>query len=113
MTPSGASSPDDRLIETPQATSLESPLLRIAGVEPHGWSTILLEDDSGRFYVAVTASGRLSEVSRAEADDLLRIRTYREWHGDRSWSPFERLPLIGGDFAEPLPTASDPIDSTP
>jgi len=107
----GAPSPDDQLIETTPTTP-EHPLFRIAGVEPYGWSTVLLEDDSGRWYVAVSASGRWSEISSDEADDLFRTRTYREWHGDRSWSPFERLPLLGGGLPQSPPTASDSVDST-
>jgi hypothetical protein len=62
--------PDDQLIES-TVTTPEWPLFRIAGVEPHSWSTLSPEDDHERWYVAVTASSRLSEVSSDEADELI------------------------------------------
>lgn len=97
MTRTGDESQQDRVLEP----ALEPVLFRVVGVEPHGWSTVLVEDDAGRCYIAVTSSGRLSELPRAEANELVRTRTYRRWHGDQSWSEFERLPLISSAFSQP------------
>ena len=107
MDPASAPFSEDRVVEPAAATSPETRLFRIGAVEPHGWSTVLLEDERGRWFEAVTASGRLSELSREEVDDLIRNRTYRKWHGDRAWSPLERLPLFGAEV--PQPPQTDPM----
>ena len=88
-----AESPRDRIVETPTDRA-EQTLFRVAGVEPHGWSTVLIEDSSGRFYFASTATGHLTEIEAGEANRLIQNRTYRRWHGDRSWTAYERLPLV-------------------
>ena len=90
MTRASDPSHDDQLIRA----AIVAPKYRIVGVEPHGWSTVVIEDDSGRFFVAVTASGLLTEIQAHEAEKLVQDRTCRRWNGDRSWTEFERLPLL-------------------
>lgn len=105
-----AESPRDCIVELPAGDS-EPALFRVTGVEPHGWSTILIEDREGRFYVASTATGHLTEIDGSEALRLIENRTYRRWHGDRSWSAYDRLPLVaqsvGRQFAPPESSQSD------
>jgi hypothetical protein len=105
-----AQSSPDQLIESVPAGE---PLFRVVGVEPHGWSTVLIEDQLGRCFIAATASGRLSEIEAAEARRLIQGRTYRRWHGDRSWTTLERMPLLSSAFTRevppPEPTGDSPI----
>ena len=89
--------PHDRIVES-RTDRAELTLFRVTGVEPHGWSTVLIEARGGRFYIASTATGHLTEVDADEANRLIQDRTYRRWHGDRSWSVYERLPLIAQSF---------------
>jgi hypothetical protein len=103
-----AESPRDRIVET-QTDRAEQTLFRVAGVEPHGWSTVLIEDGGGRFYIASTTTGHLTEVGADEANRLIQNRTYRRWHGDRSWTVYERLPLVAQSHARQY-TAQDPSD---
>jgi hypothetical protein len=86
------------------------PLFRIAGVEPHGWSTVLVEEQSGRAFLLATATGRLTEIAPAQARALLADRSYRAWQGDRDWAPLDSLPLIDPGV---LPTGSPATDHAP
>ena len=74
-------------------------LYRIHAVEAHSWSTVLIEDKFGRLFLAVSRTGKLSELDRATVDALLRARQYRVWNGDRAWAPLDRLPLLSGHHA--------------
>jgi hypothetical protein len=96
-----AESSDDRVVES----EAKSPaLFRVVGVEPHGWSTILIEDQTGRMFIAATATGRLSQIDAEEAATLIQGRTYRKWHGDRAWTPLDHLPLLAPVFSRPVPS---------
>lgn len=98
-----AVSPHDRLV----TADPDGARFRIAGVEPHGWSTVLIEDTAGRHYVLSAATGRLSEVHGAEAQRLFNDRIYRRWNGNRQWSALDRLPLV----AQVASRAFDPLDT--
>jgi hypothetical protein len=60
----------------------------------------LIADDTGRFYVAVSASGLLTAIQPNEAEDLIQDRTYRRWNGEQAWTELERLPLLDSTFAQ-------------
>lgn len=92
--------PHDRVVEP----APDEPLYRVAGVEPHGWSTVLIEDRSGRFFISSAATGRLLEVRASEAHRMIQDRTYRRWHGDRRWSTLDRLPLVAQVAVRPMTT---------
>lgn len=96
MTRSRMSHPEDRVIADP---STPEGLYRLFAVEPHGWSTVLLEDQLRSIFLASSATGNLIQVSREEAERMLAERIYRLWQGDRRWAPLESLPLVASAFA--------------
>jgi hypothetical protein len=85
---------------------------RIFAVEPHGWSTILIEDQAGRTYLVTTATGRYTEIPAADTRRMVERRDYRPWHGGRVWSTIEELPLVAGTRQRPHPPA-DITDGDP
>lgn len=101
-------SPQDRVLPT----DAEETLYRVVGVEPHGWSTVLIEDQQGRAYVVAAATGRMVQIPHGDAMALVERRTYRPWQGNRAWSPFGRLPLIAaagsGEAPPPPADAAEP-----
>jgi coenzyme F420-reducing hydrogenase beta subunit len=94
-----AVSTDDRVIDAAPGDDL----YRVSGVEPHGWSTVLIEDQVGRYFVASVVTGRLTEVQSSDAQQMIQRRTYRRWHGDRSWATLDRLPLVANAAPRPMP----------
>jgi hypothetical protein len=90
---------DDQLVQPAN----EPVKYRLTAVEPHGWSTVVIEDNAGKVYLAVTASGIMTEISADEANELIQSRAYRRWNGDRSWTDLERLPLFDTALAHPTP----------
>jgi hypothetical protein len=98
-----ASQPVDEPVLGPIA--LDDRRFRIIAVEPHGWSTMLIEDEAGRAFVAATATGRLVEIAAADVDAMLERRTYRPWQGDRRWSSLATLPLLSTARNRPPSTA--------
>jgi hypothetical protein len=100
---------EDRILSQP---SNRVELFRLFAVEPHGWSTVLLEDQNRTIYLASTVTGSLSRLSGQEAEGLIAQRAYRMWHGERSWAPLESLPLISSSFARNLAQQSTGDEST-
>jgi hypothetical protein len=96
--------PEDRVLHGGGAIGRR---FRILGVEPHGWSTVLIEDEGGRAYVVTSATGRLTEIAAADALDLIDRRTYRPWRGNRDWSDLDHLPLIATARQRPHPPTTD------
>lgn len=113
MTPASPAPSDDHIVEPIAPDAEVAALYRIVGVEPHGWSTVLLEDDAGNWFVAVTASRRLNPIARADAEDLIRNRTYRKWQGGRDWATLDRLPLFAADDSQLSAMTADSVDSAP
>lgn len=76
-------------------------LFRIYAVEPHGWSTVLIEDEGKRIFLCSTTAAALTEVSAADAQALLLNRSYRRWFGSSEWAPLSQLPLVSATFSRP------------
>jgi hypothetical protein len=74
---------------------------RILAAEAHSWSSLLLEDERGQRYLFVVDTGALTKITATAADDLLAKRTYRSWHGARSWAPLDQFPLLKQASANP------------
>jgi hypothetical protein len=100
VTRSRGSNPEDRVVAEESAPER---LYRLFAVEPHGWSTVLLEDQLGSIYVASSVTGDLTEISVEDARQRLTDRVYRLWNGERRWSPLESLPLVASAFARDIP----------
>jgi len=76
-------------------------LFRIFAVEPHGWSTVLIEDESQRIFLCSITAAALTEVSAADARALLLNRSYRRWYGSSEWAALSQLPLVAATFSRP------------
>ena len=100
MTRSRTSKPEDRVVAE---QSTPANVYRLFAVEPHGWSTVLLEDRAGSIYLASSATGSLISVSRDDAERMLAERAYRLWQGDRRWAALESLPLVASAFVRDIP----------
>jgi hypothetical protein len=88
----GSSGNDDRI---PRGGSEQ---YRLFAVEPHGWSSVLVQDRHGAIYIVATAVRSLHRISIEQAELSLTQRKYRLWHGSREWAPLDALPLIAGAF---------------
>lgn len=78
---------------------------RLFAVEPHGWSTFMLEDRQGQIYLGSVKTGTLTPVRHEDAEQMLDTRAYRQWNGDRAWASLDRLPLIAWAFTGNVPPA--------
>ena len=82
-------------------------LFRIYAVEPHGWSTVLIEDENMRIFLCSTTAAALTEVSATDAQALLLNRSYRRWFGSSEWAPLSQLPLVAATFSRPTADQSE------
>jgi hypothetical protein len=80
----------DRIV-TPD---ISEPRYRILAVLPHGWSTLLIEDDRGRTFTVDSTTRCLTPIDSDDARQLIDERAFRTWQGDRDWSSLDRLLLL-------------------
>src|SRR4051812_17315525 len=88
----------DRVVEPAVAAPAR---FRVLAVEPHGWSTALVESEQGATFLISTATQSLSELPREEAERLVDERHYRLWNGDRTWRELAALPLVSAASFQP------------
>ncbi len=80
---------------------------RLFAVEPHGWSSFMLEDQEGRVYLGSATAGTLISVRQEDVERMLRTRAYRRWNGDRAWTSLDRLPLVAWAFSQFVPPQNE------
>lgn len=80
---------------------------RLLAVEPHGWSSVLVEDRQGAIFIVATAVRSLRRITAEQAELAIAQRTYRLWRGSREWAPLDALPLIAPAFSGEAPPPLD------